>query len=81
MPSTDRASYKKDKLLILILIANMPLGLSMIWGCCEKKGSLRSTGTPIKNEQVNDLLSYCFLLPSEMAIVKTETPTKSTERE
>lgn len=33
--STDHASHK---LLRFILIANMPLVLSMIWGCCGKKG-------------------------------------------
>lgn len=64
-----------------MLIAGMPLGLSMIWGTLWKqRGILTSSGTPIKNgQQVNDLTAVLF--PSVTAVIKTETHTKRAEFE
>lgn len=34
----EHASYQKDKVLMFILTASMPLWLSMFWGCYRNKG-------------------------------------------
>ena len=39
MPLPENANYQKDKLLIFILTADVPLGSSMIWGCHGNKGA------------------------------------------
>lgn len=38
IPLPEHVNYQKDKLLIFIEIANMPLGLSVIWAYYENKG-------------------------------------------
>lgn len=51
--------------------------LGMLW---KQWGFLTSTGTLICDRQVNDLLTT-ILLPSEMAVIKTEAYTVKTDPE
>lgn len=54
---------QKDKLLILILTAGMPLGSSMIWGCYDNKGIFLHLGTLTENRKwVKILLLFSYLL-------------------
>ena len=48
--------------------------------CGKKRGFLTSTGTPMKNGRVNGLLT-ALLLPSEIAVIKTEPHTQKIESE
>lgn len=73
MPFSEHAGYKKDKLLIFLLIAGMLLevihDLGILW--YKRVCFLMSTGTP----EVNDLLTV-ILLPSEIAVINIEAHAK-----
>lgn len=75
VPLPEQTSYQKDKVLIFVLTAGMPLGSSTIWGHYGNKGSSFVHWNPIKNgQQVNDLLA-AILLPSEIATTEIEAHT------
>ena len=62
IPLPEPANYQKDKLLILIEIASMPLGSSVIWRYYENKGVFSHALGSQSEWAAKKQSSHCYFL-------------------